>query len=136
MRIVHGVVGQLHVPEYVHLTAAPDAAIAVLVGGEILENRLHRFAVRVSGIFFGHMRVAGNTESVIGRNVSVEHERVVVGVGDVALELAKWRSTRPGLRGRSPCLRIYLAGAPAMTSRSRSSRNPRLRCRGKCCPDW
>ena len=44
------------------------------------------------------LRAAGNTESAIGRNVSVEHERVVVGVGDVALELAEWRSTRPGLR--------------------------------------
>ena len=98
MRIADGVVGQLHVPEYVHLTAAPDGAIAVLVGGEILEDRFQRLAVRVSGIFKAGMRAAGNTESVIGRNVPVEHERVVVGVGDVALELAEWRSTRPGLR--------------------------------------
>src|SRR5262245_50704697 len=99
MRIAVSVVSHLHVPEYMHLAAAPDGAIAVLVGGEILEDRFHRLAVRVSGIFLGHMRVAGNTESIIGRNVSVEHERVVVGVGDVALELAEWRSTRPGLRG-------------------------------------
>ena len=98
MRVAHGVVGHLHVPEYVHLTAAPDPAIPVLVGGEILEDRFQRPAVRVSGIFKAGMRAAGNTESVIGRNVSVEHERVVVGVGDVALELAEWRSTRPGLR--------------------------------------
>src|SRR5262245_58470273 len=99
MSIAVSVIVHLYVLEYVHLTAAPDGAIAVLVGGEILEDRFHRFAVRVSGIFFGHMRVAGNTESVIGRNISVEHERVVVGVGDVALELLEWRSTRPGLRG-------------------------------------
>src|SRR5215813_3267709 len=99
MRIAHGVVGHLHVPEYVHLTAAPDGAIAVLVGGEILEGRYQRLAVGVRGIFKAGMRAAGNTESVIGRNVSVEHERVVVGVRDVALELAEWRSTRPGLCG-------------------------------------
>src|SRR5262245_19145593 len=78
-----------------HLTAAPDAAIAVLVGGEILEDRFQRLAVRVSWIFKAGMRAAGHTERVIGRNVSVEHERVVVGVGNVALELAEWRSTRP-----------------------------------------
>src|SRR5215207_8259676 len=95
MRKTHGVVGQLHVPEYVHLTAAPDGAIAVLVGGEILEDRFQRLAVPVSGIFKAGMRAASNTESVIGRIVSVEHERVVVGVADVALELAEWRSPRP-----------------------------------------
>src|SRR5574342_889025 len=99
MRVAHGVVGHLHVPEYVHLTAAPDGAIAVLVGGEILEDRFQRLAVRVSGIFKAGMRTAGNTESVIRRNVSVEHEQVVVGEGDVALKLAEWRSTRPSFRG-------------------------------------
>src|SRR5262245_59013565 len=81
-----------------HLTASPDAAIPVLVGGEILEDRFERPAVRVSGIFKAGMRAAGHTKGVVGRNVPVEHERVVVGVGDVALELAEWRSTRPGLR--------------------------------------
>src|SRR5688572_11533525 len=96
MRIAHGVVGQLYVPECVQFTATPDAAIAVLVGGEILEDRLQRLAVRVSGIFTGGMRAAGNTESVVGVNVPVKHKRVVVGVGDVALELAEWRATRPG----------------------------------------
>src|SRR6476661_5749290 len=98
MRKAVSVVGQLHVPEYVHLTAAPDGAIPVLVGGEILEDRFQRFVVGVSGIFKAGMRAAGNTEMAVGPNVSVEHERVVVGVGDVALELAEWRSTRPGLR--------------------------------------
>src|SRR5688572_28771277 len=79
-----------------HLTATPDTAIAVLVGGEILEDRFQRLTVWVSGIFKAGMRAAGNTERVIGRNIPVEHEPVVVGVGDVALELAEWRSTRPG----------------------------------------
>src|SRR5687767_11803590 len=79
-----------------HLTAAPDGAIPVLVGGEVLEDRFQRPAVRISGIFKAGMRAASNTERVIGRNVSVEHERVVVGVGDVPLELPEWRSTRPG----------------------------------------
>ena len=95
MRKADRVVGQLHVPEDVHLTAAPDGAIAVLVGGEILEDRFQRPAVRVSGIFEAGVRAAGNAERVIRRNVPVEHERVVVGVGDVALEFAEWRSTRP-----------------------------------------
>src|SRR5580704_10255435 len=98
MREAISVVSQLHVSEYVHLTAAPDGAIPVLVGSEILEDRFHRLAVRVSGIFMGGMRAPGNTESVIGRNVSVEHERVVVGVRDVALELLERRPARPGLR--------------------------------------
>src|SRR5579872_4234213 len=98
MRKADSVVGQLHVPEYVHLTAAPDRVIPILVGGEILEDRFHRLAVRVSGIFMAGLRAARNTEMAIGPNVSVEHERVVVGVGDVALELAEWCSTRPGLR--------------------------------------
>ena len=98
MRVAHGVVGQLHVPECVHLAAAPDTAVAVLVGGQVLEERFHRFAVRVSGILLGHMRAAGHTERVIGVDVPVEHEPVVVGVGDVPLELAEGRATRPGLR--------------------------------------
>src|SRR6185503_7235589 len=73
-----------------------DAAVAVLVGGEILEDRGQGLAVRVSGIFEAGMRAAGNTESVVGCKVPVEHERVVVGVGNVALELAERRATRPG----------------------------------------
>ncbi len=95
MRVAHGVVGHLHVPEGMHLTAAPDTAIAVLVGGEILEHRFHRLAVVVGGIFLGNVRVAGNTESVVGVDVPVEHEAIVVRVGDVALELAEWRAARP-----------------------------------------
>jgi hypothetical protein len=94
----HGIVSQLHVSEYVHLTAAPDAAIAVLVGGQILEDRFQRCTVRVSGIFLGHMRIAGNTERVISVDVPVEHEPVEVGVGDVAPEFAEISSTRPGIR--------------------------------------
>src|ERR1700744_445203 len=92
------VVSQLHVSEYVHLAAAPDGAIPVLVGGKILEDRFHRLAVPVSGVFMAGMRAAGNTEMAIGRKVPVEHERIIVGVGDVALDLAEWRPARPGLR--------------------------------------
>jgi hypothetical protein len=39
MRKADGVVGKLHVLEQVRLTTSPDAAIAVLVGGEVLEDR-------------------------------------------------------------------------------------------------
>jgi len=82
----------------VQLAAAPDGAIPVLVGGEILEDRFQRLAVRVSGIFMAVCELPVTPKVAIGRNVSVEHERVVVGMGDVALKLLERRSTRPGLR--------------------------------------
>src|SRR5690606_39538298 len=62
--------------EQVHLAAAPDAAIAVLVRDQILEDRHARLAVRVSGIFEARMRAARDTEGVVGRDVPVEHESV------------------------------------------------------------
>src|SRR5580698_3376605 len=96
MRVANCVVGHLQVLEYVHLTAGPDAAIAVLVAGEILDDRLHLRALRVSGIGKGNMTTDG--EMAIGPGAAVEHERVEVGVADVALELAHPGSTRPGLR--------------------------------------
>src|SRR5690606_15385197 len=58
MGIADRIVGQLQVPEYLHLAAAPDATVTVLVGGEILDDRFNRSAVRVSGIFAGNMRAA------------------------------------------------------------------------------
>src|SRR5262245_54414232 len=81
------------------LTAAPDAPIAVLVGDEILEDRCHRLAVRVGGVLEAGVRAPSHTEGVVGGNVPVEHEAIVVRVGGVAFELLEWRSTRPGLRG-------------------------------------
>src|SRR5262252_4539243 len=96
MRVANGVVGQLQVPECVHLTACPDAAIAVLVAGEILDDRLHLRAVRVSGIGKGNMPTGG--EMAIGPGAAVEHETVKVRMGGVALELPHPGSARPGLR--------------------------------------
>src|SRR5271165_3414705 len=96
MRVANCVVGHLQVLEYVHLTAGPDAAIAVLVAGEILDDRLHLRALRISGIGKGNMPTDG--EMAIGPGAAVEHERVEVGVADVALELPHPGSTRPGLR--------------------------------------
>src|SRR5438270_14094568 len=96
MRVANGVVGHLQVLVHVHLTAAPHAAIAVLVAGEILYDRLHLGAVRVSGIDEGNMPADG--EMAIGPGAAVEHESVKVRMGGVALELPHPGSTRPGLR--------------------------------------
>src|SRR5258707_2488087 len=96
MRVANAVVGHLQVPEGVHLTARPDAAIAVLVAGEILDDRLHLRAVRVSGISKGNMPTGG--EMAIGPGAAVEQETVKVRMGGVALELPHPHSTRPGLR--------------------------------------
>src|SRR5580698_871123 len=96
MRVANCVVGHLQVLEYVHLTAGPDAAIAVLVAGEILDDRLHLRALRVSGIGKGNMTTDG--EMAIGPRAAVEHETVKVRMGGVALELPHPGSTRPGLR--------------------------------------
>src|SRR6266516_4986864 len=96
MRVADCVVGQLQVLECVHLTAGPDPAIAVLVAGEILDDRLHLRAVRVSGIGKGNMAAGG--EMAIGPGAAVEHETVKVRMGGVALELPHPGSTRPGLQ--------------------------------------
>src|ERR1041384_6621799 len=96
MRIPDGVVGQLQVLVHVHLTAGPHAAIAVLVAGEILEDRLHLRAVRVSGIDKGNMSAGG--EMAIGPGAAVEQETIKVRMGSVALELPHLGSTWPGLR--------------------------------------
>ena len=42
------------------------------------------------------MRAAGNTESVVGRKIAVEHEPIEVGMRDVAAELAEGRAPWPG----------------------------------------
>src|SRR6476660_5760465 len=96
MRVANCVVGQLQVLVCVHLTAGPEAAIAILVGGEILEDRLHLRAVRVSGIDEGRMPAGG--EMAIGPRAAVEQETVKVRMGDIALELPDPGSTWPGLR--------------------------------------
>src|SRR5215218_10387300 len=96
MRVADGVVGQLQVLVGVHLTAGPEAAIAVLVGGEILEHRLHLRAVRLSGIDEG--RMPAGREMAIGPRPAVEQETVKVRMGNIALELPHPGSTWPGLR--------------------------------------
>src|SRR3984885_11644883 len=94
MRVADGVVGQLQVLVSVHLTAGPHAAIPILVGGEILDDRLHDGAVRVSRIGKGDM--AAGPELAIGLRAAVEHETVKVRMGGVALELPHPGSTWPG----------------------------------------
>src|ERR1700735_2410711 len=96
MRIADGVVGQLQVLVHVHLTAGPHAAIAVLVAGEILVERLHWRTFPVSGIGKGNVPAGG--EMAIGPGAAVGHEAVKVGMGSVALELPQRVSPRPGIR--------------------------------------
>src|SRR5678815_4105272 len=95
MRVADGVVGQLQALVGVHLTAGPEAAIAILVAGEILEDRLRLRAVRVSGIDKGSMSADG--EMTIGPGAAVEQEPIKVRMGNVALELPHLDSTWPGL---------------------------------------
>src|SRR4029434_2181908 len=96
MRVANGVVGQLQALVCVHLTAGPEAAIPVLVAGEILEDGLYLKAVCVSGIDKGSMPTGG--EMAIGPGAAVEQETVKVRMGGVALELTNLGSTWPGLR--------------------------------------
>src|SRR5262249_26825119 len=95
MREANCVVGHLQILVQMHFTAGPDAAIAVLVAGEIFEDRLHLGAVRVSGIDLGNIPADG--EMAIGPGAAVTHETVKVRMGDVALELLHLGSTRPGV---------------------------------------
>src|SRR3954462_13930721 len=95
MRVANRVVGELQVLERVHLTARPDGAIAVLVAGEILDDRLHERAVRVSGIGKGRMPTDG--EMAIGPGAAVHQQTVEVRMGGVALELAHADSAWPRL---------------------------------------
>src|SRR5687768_11257293 len=94
MRVANSVVGHLQVLVEAQLTAGPDAAIAVLVGGEILDDGLHLSAVRVSGIDKGDIPADG--ETAVGPGGAVAHETVEVRMDDVALELAEagWRPHR------------------------------------------
>src|SRR4249920_371305 len=99
MGITNGIVGELRVAEDVALAPAPDAAIAVLVAGEILEQRFHPLAVRVSGIFRGHVRIASEAKGVIHTDIPVEHEPVEVGMSDVAPEFPQFGATWPDCLG-------------------------------------
>src|SRR5678815_1017752 len=96
MREADAVVSHLQILVQVHLTAGPDAAIAVLVAGEILEDRLYLRAVRVRGIGLGSK--PADVEMVIGGDAAVPHETVKGRMGGVALELLHLGSTWKGLR--------------------------------------
>src|SRR5215475_14161991 len=95
MREADSVVGHLQVLVCVHLTAGPDAAIAVLVGSVSLDDRLRLRAVRVRGIDIGDIPADG--EMAIGPGGAVTHETVKVRMADVALELQHLHSTWPGV---------------------------------------
>src|SRR5512142_1493814 len=88
------VVGHFQVLVQMHFTAGPDAAIAVLVAGEILEDRLRLRAVRISGIGLGN--IPADSEMAIGPGAAVTHETVKVRMRGVALELPHLHSARPG----------------------------------------
>src|SRR5580704_1578540 len=92
MRVADGVVGHLQALEQVHRTARPNAAIAVLVAGEILDDRRRLRTVRISGIGKGNIPADG--EMAIGPRAAVHNETVKVRMGGIALELLDLHSTR------------------------------------------
>src|SRR5262249_18576354 len=94
MREANGVVGHLQILVQMHFTTGPDAVVAVLVAGEILEDRLHLRAVRVSGIGLGH--IPADVEMATGRGGAVPHKTVKVRMADVALKLLYLGSTWKG----------------------------------------
>ena len=119
------VVGQLQIPEQVQLAAAPDGAIAVLVAGEIVEDRHHQLAVRVGRIGKADMVGAADTERAVGRGAAVEHQAVEIRVGGIAAELAATAVRR----GQMFLLLSVPSGtrpsdAPARRTRSRSASEP------------
>ena len=96
MREADSIVGHPQVLEQVQLAAAPDAAMPVLVAGEILKDRNQHLAVRVSRIGIGDMVIAAaDAERAVGLGAAVEHETVEVGMGGVALEFPHPGSTWP-----------------------------------------
>ena len=77
-----------------HFPASPDAAIAVLVAGEIFEHRLQLRAVRISGI--GLCNIPTNGEMAIRPGTAIPHETVEVRMRGIALELLDLGAARPG----------------------------------------
>src|SRR5690606_5188617 len=98
------------------LTTAPAATVAVLIAGKILEDCYPRRPARVSRIFPGHMRVAGQAKRVVLIDVPVEHEPVEVGVSHVAPEFPHRGSARPGVeagfRAQERAVRMLRQGQP------------------------
>src|SRR5690606_3467941 len=80
---------------HAHLAAGPDAAVAVLVAGEVLDDGLDHAAVRVGRILVGD--VAAHREAAVRARRAVTHEAVEVRVGDIAPELADLHAARPGV---------------------------------------
>src|SRR5512147_378833 len=90
----NAVVGKLQALVDVHFTPAPDAAVAVLVSGEVLDDRLHRIG-SLSGIGKGNKPPWAYM--TIWQGSAVLHQAVEVRMRDVALELADFRLSRPGV---------------------------------------
>src|SRR5690606_14793237 len=84
-------------PELLQLAPAPDGAVAVLVGGEILDHADDRLAVPVRRVGIAGVRAARDAERAVGAGVAVEHPAVEVRVRDIAPEHAHRRAARPGV---------------------------------------
>src|SRR6185369_9982354 len=92
MREADAVVRKLKALVDVHLTPALDAAIAVLVGGEVLDDGLNRICAN-SGV--GKGNEPPRACMTICRGGTVLHETVEIRMGDIAPELADFRLRRP-----------------------------------------
>ena len=116
LRHANGVVGEFCVAVDVHVATAPQATIAVLVAGQVLEVCLQHLALQILGIFQMQQGQGGQTEGVVFVDMPVNHEAVEVGMGHVAAELAQRRAARPGvqagLRAQEGAIRVHRQGKP------------------------
>src|SRR5690606_20880023 len=87
MREANAVVGKLQALVEVHFAPAPDAAVAVLVGGEVHDGGLYRVGSLTRS---GKGNVPVGARSAIGQGATILHEAVNVRMGDVAPELAEF----------------------------------------------
>src|SRR5690606_41683334 len=86
----NAVVGHFQALVDVHFTPGPDAAVAVLVGGKVLDDGLHRIG-SLAGI--GKGNIPPHAQTTIWQGGAVLHETIEVRMGDVAAELEIGRAS-------------------------------------------
>src|SRR5690606_2218029 len=79
------------------LAAAPDGAVAVLVGGEIVDDRHHLLAVGIARVGVAEVARATDIELAVRGRAAIEHQAVEVGVRGVGAELAHLGPARRGV---------------------------------------
>src|SRR5690606_37943955 len=92
-----GVIGQLQIGIEVILATAPNSAVAVLVAGEIVEDRQHQPALGIGRIYVAGEVGAGDAEFAVRPGAAIQHHAVEIGLGDIAAELPQPRPPGPRL---------------------------------------